>query len=562
MEGHLIALRLNLVIQENSVELLKYEAAGHTVIKSSAIHKGDVKSALGELSAFIFRNNDLNHNVDFVVPPNQIKIFRKIQKNTNNTENTTLVAKKFLNKENNIDISEVFFDVSISEDSIAIAVVDRQKLLEAISFIESTGFRVINTVSISNDKHKSFVFRSQKDFEGQSKTKKQSYFENWLKGKKVIGFLKSKILNTKNVTNSKFTRNLALLSFAFLATVVVATEYFDRSFEKKREPISYLKNDKTGSIAPDKKEIVNKVFSPVNVFIHSEKIELFSPLDNPLKDLAKPSDTVMSKDRSGNWTELSLTQELNSQDKINFNTANISTIKIDEPWGHFATLEQSFLSPNYPEKKLAPAIKDAKEPNDPVINFTNISPILKNGNKNSRPELSLEAPLNKIRIYPKLRPNKYPFEVKEIPKQYARPRVRPTVIEELAAKSQIFSDSQIGLSVKPKNRPKIRKRIVVADYSEEGEEATITGTISKASTKKSIVKIATTKNAINKRKLNLLSIYSRGSERRAIVRFPTGQTKLVKVGDALDGGRVAAIGNSEVRYIKGGNNLVLKIPEG
>ena len=80
MEGHLIASRLNLVIQENSVELLKYEAAGHTVIKSSAIYKGDVKSALGELSAFIFRNNDLDHSVDFVVPPNQIKIFRKIQK--------------------------------------------------------------------------------------------------------------------------------------------------------------------------------------------------------------------------------------------------------------------------------------------------------------------------------------------------------------------------------------------------------------------------------------------------------------------------------------------------
>ena len=102
----MIALRLNLVIQENSVELLKYEAAGHTVIKSSAIHKGDVKSALGELSAFIFRNNDLNHNVDFVVPPNQIKIFRTIQKNTNNTENTNLVAKKFLNKIGRNDILE------------------------------------------------------------------------------------------------------------------------------------------------------------------------------------------------------------------------------------------------------------------------------------------------------------------------------------------------------------------------------------------------------------------------------------------------------------------------
>ena len=562
MEGHLIASRLNLVIQENSVELLKYEVAGHTVIKSSAIHKGDVTSALRELSAFIFRKNDLNHNVDFVVPPNQIKIFRKIQKNTKNTEDINSVAKKFLNKETDIDISEVFFDVSAFEDSIEIAVVDRQKLLEAILFIESTGFKIVNIISMSNDRRKSFVFRSQRDFERQSEIKVQSYFENWLKGKEIIRFLKSKILNIKNVATSKFIRNLALLSFALLVTVVVATEYFNRSFEKKREPISYLKNDSARSIAPNKKEIVNTVFSPINIFIHSEKIKLFSSLDNPLRDLASSPDTTMPKDRSVNLAEISFNKELNFGNKINFDTTDISTIKIYEPWIYLATLEQNFLSLSNPEKKLIPAIQDAKKPSDPTINFINISPLVKNGNKNSRPELNLVAPLNKILIYPKLRPNKYPFEVKEIPKQYARPRVRPTVIEELAAKSQIFSDSQIGLSVKPKNRPKIRKRIAVADYSEEGDEATITGTISKAATKKSIVKIATTENAINKSKLNLLSIYSRGSERRAIVRFPTGQTKLVKVGDALDGGRVAAIGNGQVRYIKGGNNLVLKIPEG
>ena len=169
---------------------------------------------------------------------------------------------------------------------------------------------------------------------------------------------------------------------------------------------------------------------------------------------------------------------------------------------------------------------------------------------------------NKLPARPRIRPNKYPFEIKEIPKEYARPRVRPDGIEELAAKSQIFSDSQLGQSIKPKVRPKFRKRIVVSDYSEEGDEASVTGTISSAATKKSIVKLATQKNAINKRKLNVLSIYSRGSEKRAIVLFPTGQTKLVKVGDRLDGGRVAAIGTTEIRYIKGGNNLVLKIPQG
>ena len=61
---------------------------------------------------------------------------------------------------------------------------------------------------------------------------------------------------------------------------------------------------------------------------------------------------------------------------------------------------------------------------------------------------------NKLPARPKIRPNKYPFEIKETPQEYARPRVRPDEIEELAANSQIFSDSQLGQSIKPKVRPK------------------------------------------------------------------------------------------------------------
>ena len=45
---------------------------------------------------------------------------------------------------------------------------------------------------------------------------------------------------------------------------------------------------------------------------------------------------------------------------------------------------------------------------------------------------------DKLPTRPKIRPNKYPFEIKKIPKEYARPRVRPNGIEELAAKSRIF----------------------------------------------------------------------------------------------------------------------------
>ena len=225
-------------------------------------------------------------------------------------------------------------------------------------------------------------------------------------------------------------------------------------------------------------------------------------------------------------------------------------------------MEEQFLLSENPIKKSLFSIQDSFTKYDTSVKFTKMSPLFNYASKNSVPELNLDTPVNKIRMQPKMRPNTYPFEVKIIPKQYVRPKLRPAIIEELAEKSQIFSNSQIGFSIKPKERPKIINRIAAADYSQEGEEASVTGVISKADTKKSIVKLATKKNAINKRKINVISIYSRGSERRAIVIFPTGQTKFVKVGDVLDGGRVAAIGASEIRYIKGGSNLVLRIPEG
>ncbi len=580
MEGHLTASRLNLVIQENSAELLKYGTAGPTIIRSVAIYKGDIQSALSKLSTFISQNSNFNNNVNFVVPPDQIKVFRKIVKSEDNKENITFIAKRVLTEQNNIDISEVFLDIISSEDIIEIAVVDRQKLLEAISFIESTGFKIVNAISDLNNPQKSFVFSSQKNFEQKSINKKQPYYGIWLFAQDIINALKSKKIKINNFANFQFIRNLAFLSFAVFVTVVVATAYFDRSVEEKVEIFTDLKSDEALpiiqniieekkatkiaqlnsntalSIFQNKKELEKTVINPINVFFPTEEFNLSSQRDNPLNNLASSSSKIILKDLLGNWSEILLTG------KINFSDADFSTIKIEDPWQQSGSLEDHFLSSNNKEKNLELSIQDNKVTDDPTIDFANKSLLFNDEDKKYKPRLSLEVPENKLRIRPKLRPNKYPFEVKETPKQYARPRVRPAIIEELASKSRIFSEGQLDLSVKPKNRPKIRKRIVVTDYSEEGEEANVVGTISKAATKKSIVKLATTKNAVDTRKLNLLSIYSRGSEKRAIVMFPTGQTKLVKVGDSLDGGRVAAIGTSEIRYIKGGNNLVLRIPEG
>ena len=78
----------------------------------------------------------------------------------------------------------------------------------------------------------------------------------------------------------------------------------------------------------------------------------------------------------------------------------------------------------------------------------------------------------------------------------------------------------------------------------------------------SVARSATQNNAINLRKVNLIGVYGTTSDRRALVRLATGRYRKVKVGDRLDGGRVSAIGESELRYVKGSRSIVLAMPKG
>ncbi|MCB1391274.1 MAG: hypothetical protein KDK12_19350, partial [Rhodobacteraceae bacterium] len=58
---------------------------------------------------------------------------------------------------------------------------------------------------------------------------------------------------------------------------------------------------------------------------------------------------------------------------------------------------------------------------------------------------------------------------------------------------------------------------------------------------------------------NLIGVFGTPNDRRALVRLSTGRVVRVQVGDRLDGGQVAAIGENEVRYVKNGRNEVLRI---
>ena len=96
----------------------------------------------------------------------------------------------------------------------------------------------------------------------------------------------------------------------------------------------------------------------------------------------------------------------------------------------------------------------------------------------------------------------------------------------------------------------------------EGDEANITGIVPDVPSSPRVTRKATIQNVLNLRKTNLIGVYGNSKSRRALVRLSNGKRQMVTVGDNIDGGKVAAIGESELRYIKGGKNITLKVPQG
>ena len=78
----------------------------------------------------------------------------------------------------------------------------------------------------------------------------------------------------------------------------------------------------------------------------------------------------------------------------------------------------------------------------------------------------------------------------------------------------------------------------------------------------SVARQATIENAIRLNKVNLVGVYGTASDRRALVRLPSGRYVKVKVGDRVDGGTVAQITDDELFYKKGRRTLSLSLPQG
>ncbi|UWQ19200.1 hypothetical protein [Jannaschia sp. M317] len=77
----------------------------------------------------------------------------------------------------------------------------------------------------------------------------------------------------------------------------------------------------------------------------------------------------------------------------------------------------------------------------------------------------------------------------------------------------------------------------------------------------SVARAATERNVLRLNRINLIGVYGRPNARRALVRLANGRYVKVEVGDRLDRGRVTAIGDGTLSYQRGGNNVVLRMPQ-
>ncbi|MFT5631375.1 MAG: hypothetical protein ACI82I_001829 [Gammaproteobacteria bacterium] len=85
---------------------------------------------------------------------------------------------------------------------------------------------------------------------------------------------------------------------------------------------------------------------------------------------------------------------------------------------------------------------------------------------------------------------------------------------------------------------------------------------SSGNTANSVAQAATLENAIRLRDVNLIGVYGRPNNRRALVRLRNGRYVKVEIGSSLDGGRVTAIGDSALNYVKRGRTIALELPSG
>ncbi|PIE16686.1 MAG: hypothetical protein CSA68_01595 [Rhodobacterales bacterium] len=150
-----------------------------------------------------------------------------------------------------------------------------------------------------------------------------------------------------------------------------------------------------------------------------------------------------------------------------------------------------------------------------------------------------------------------------------RPAPRPISKKQAQEADQTPTEQAVLLSSLPRHRPRNFAKLVAISRSLGPSTTSKTKTpvpnsqifTPSGKTRASVAKLATMKNALKLRRTSLIGVYGKAGKRRALVRLASGRYVKVKVGQRVDGGKVAAIGEHELRYVKGGRTIVLRMPK-
>lgn len=145
----------------------------------------------------------------------------------------------------------------------------------------------------------------------------------------------------------------------------------------------------------------------------------------------------------------------------------------------------------------------------------------------------------------KVDPSEIEVMVQQAILDVARPKARPRSLSKTVARAKAAATSK-------------QQNVQTASLT----PATALNT-SKASppTAVNVQKEATEKSRFNKRRMSLIGVYGTASNRRALVRLPSGRYVKVKRGQNLSGWKVSAIGESSVKITKGNRNQTLRLPK-
>ncbi len=162
---------------------------------------------------------------------------------------------------------------------------------------------------------------------------------------------------------------------------------------------------------------------------------------------------------------------------------------------------------------------------------------------------------------PVIRPESLQPAVDPEPEETAAPEPAPPAEPPAAADVPTGTSLAVARSREPQLRPQ--------DMARRAEETTVRAAPAPVAAptpnipqNANVARQATVSNQLNLREMNLIGVFGSSSNRRALVRLSNGRLQNVKVGDRLDGGRVAAIGEGELHLTRSGRNVVLKMPRG